>query len=81
MKSPTPKKTRSRDTKPIGKVPQLDILALGERISHLEKVVGKLFYVIKEGIVQAPDQKHARSVLSNLLKDESIQLDKNLKLI
>jgi hypothetical protein len=47
MKSPASKKTRSKGTKPIRKVPQLDILALGERISHLEEVVGKLIHCVK----------------------------------
>ena len=70
-----------RKAKPVQTVPNLDILALGERISHLEQVVGKLFYVIKECIVQTSDQKHAKSVLSNFLADEDIKIDQKCKLI
>jgi hypothetical protein len=66
MKSQATKKVRPKGTKPIKKVPNLDILAMAERISHLEQVVGELVYLIRILGKDIPDIRHS---LKNALID------------
>lgn len=42
----TETKRPPRKAKPVQTVPNLDIMALSERISHLEEVVGNLIHVV-----------------------------------